>query len=588
MAPEPTLLPRPRSYQGDPEGRRVPDREPVEHLDAALPAQGYRLEVTEDAVRVVGGDEAGLRHGRATLAQLRHPADPAVGPRDRTIPACRIEDWPDFAVRGVMLDVSRDRVPTMQTLRDLVDRLASWKINQLQLYMEHTFAYAGHEDVWRHADPYTGDDMRDLDDHCRSRGVELVANQNTLGHFERWLRLDRYRPLAIAPDGFDWIIGIHRPPLTLDPANPDAFALVSDLLAQLVPHIRSTRVHVGMDEPWELSSERRGEWVRWLRALRDLPVLAARELLVWGDVPAAHGDLLAQLPDGVTVCEWGYEDNHPFDQRAARLEHAGVPFWVCPGTSSWMSLSGRVDNMIGNIAAAATAGAAHGAGGLLVTDWGDMGHHQQPYVSDPGFATAAAFGWCVDSHVGLEVDALAALLDVHCYDDPAREMGGAVVGLGQTCRMVGPQLPNMSALALPFLLPQWPMGKAMTKGLTTDDLQAVQSLLDDTTVALGRAHPRRPDGQLVIEEIASTAALLHLACLDAGFRLQGDGTLGSVAPADRDILATALGDRIEEYRRLWLERFRPGGLSDSTAWFEHLLGCYRTGTTDPSWFGPFG
>ena len=262
MDREPTLLPRPRSYQGAPDGRRVPDREPVEHLDATLPAQGYHLEVTEDVVRVSGADEAGLRHGRATLAQLRHPAHTPQSTGDRSLPACRIDDWPDFAVRGVMLDVSRDRVPTLQSLRALVDRLASWKINQLQLYMEHTFAYAGHEDVWRNADPYTADDMRALDDHCRSRGVELVANQNTLGHFERWLRLDRYRPLAIAPDGFDWVMGIRRPPLTLDPANPEAFALVSDLLAQLVPQLESTRVHVGMDEPWELSSERRGEWAQ--------------------------------------------------------------------------------------------------------------------------------------------------------------------------------------------------------------------------------------------------------------------------------------------------------------------------------------
>ena len=54
-----------------------------------------------------------------------------------------------------MLDVARDRVPTIETLFALVDRLAGWKLNQLQLYMEHTFAYAGHEEVWRHADPYT-------------------------------------------------------------------------------------------------------------------------------------------------------------------------------------------------------------------------------------------------------------------------------------------------------------------------------------------------------------------------------------------------------------------------------------------------
>ena len=53
-------------------------------------------------------------------------------------------------------------------------------------------------------------------------------------------------------------------------------------------------------------------------------------------------------------------------------------------------------------------------------------------------------------------------------------------------------------------------------------------------------------------------------------------------------LAAALVACTEEYRHLWLERFRPGGLDDSTAWFEHLLSCYRTGQADRSWFGPFG
>ena len=588
MAPAPTLLPRPRSFQAPPEGRRVTDRQAVEALDGSLPPQGYRLEADDDAVRLVGADDSGLRHGRATLAQLRHPANAPDGVADGRIPACRIEDWPDFAVRAVMLDVSRDRVPSIDTLVDLIDRLAGWKINQLQLYMEHTFAYAGHEDVWRHASPYTVDDIHVLDAHCRSQGVELVANQNTLGHFERWLRIERYRPLAIAPDGFDWVFGIHRPPLTLDPANPDAFALVSELLDQLVPLLESRRVHVGMDEPWELSAERRGEWGQWLRALRDLPVLAGRELLVWGDVPAVHPDLLAELPAGITVCEWGYEGNHPFEERTARLEDAGVPFWVCPGTSSWLSIAGRVDNMIENIGSAAAAGIAHGAGGLLVTDWGDLGHLQQPPVSDPGFATAAAFGWCVEAHAGLDAGELGALLDVHCYDDPARRTGGAVVDLGRACRMVVPEPPNMSALALPLLLPQWAVGTALTKGLTTADLEAIETMVDGTAIALGRARPRRSDAHIVIGELEATSALLALACHDARLRLAGDGTLASVAGTDRDALATEVAAYVSEHQRLWLERFRPGGLSDSTAWLEHLLDCYRTGTAERSWFGPSG
>ncbi|HVA04555.1 MAG TPA: family 20 glycosylhydrolase [Acidimicrobiales bacterium] len=588
MAPPPTLLPRPRSFRGAPDGARVPDRPPDEAIDTAVAPQGYRLEVTPDVIRLVGADEAGLRHGRATLAQLRHRANAPDAVPDGKLPACRIEDWPDFAVRGVMLDVSRDRVPSMPTLLGLVDRLAGWKINQLQLYMEHTYAYLGHEDVWRRADPYTSRDVHALDAHCRSRGVELVANQNTLGHYERWLRLERYRPLAIAPDGFDWIFGIRRPALTLDPANPQAFELVSDLLGQLVPLVASTRVHIGLDEPWELSADRRGEWLQWLRALRQLPVLDQRELLVWGDIPAVHPELLAELPEGVTVCEWGYEANHPFDQRTTQLEQAGVPFWVCPGTSSWMSISGRTDNMIENIARAAMAGVAHGAGGLLVTDWGDMGHHQQPCVSDPGFATAAAFGWCVDAHGDLDADDLANVLDTHCYDDPTGRTGRAVVGLGQTYRMIAPQPPNMSALALPFLLPQWPMGKAVTVGLTTTDLDAVESLLDDTDTLLEGARPGCSDGPLVLEELRATTALLRLSCHDLALRLGGDGTLASVSQGDRDGLATDLGEHIEEFRRLWLERCRPGGLSDSTAWFDHVLHSYRTGHAERSWFGPFG
>ena len=53
----------------------------------------------------------------------------------------KITDWPDYPQRGVMLDISRDKVPSMETLYQLIDLLASWKINQLQLYTEHTFAY---------------------------------------------------------------------------------------------------------------------------------------------------------------------------------------------------------------------------------------------------------------------------------------------------------------------------------------------------------------------------------------------------------------------------------------------------------------
>src|ERR1700722_7590863 len=254
------LLPHPHSLELDPAAGWALDGIAVERLDRSLPAQGYRLEVGADAIALTGADDAALRNGRATLAQLRHRANTPQGAPRGALAACRIDDWPDFAVRGVMLDVSRDKVPTLETVLALVDRLASWKVNQLQLYTEHTFAYAGHEEVWGPADAYSVDDVTTIAAHCRRVGIDLVANQNTLGHFERWLRHDRYRPLAICPDGFTWMFGIRRRPTTIDPAKEGSWDLVRDLLDQLVATVRSSQVHVGMDEPWELDASRVGEW----------------------------------------------------------------------------------------------------------------------------------------------------------------------------------------------------------------------------------------------------------------------------------------------------------------------------------------
>ena len=103
---------------------------------------------------------------------------------------------------GFMLDVSRGRVPTMPALFRLADRLRLLGFAQLQLYVEHTFAFPGHEDAWRGASPLTAEEIRALDTHCRARGVELVPNLNSFGHVERWLKHEKYKPLAECPDGF--------------------------------------------------------------------------------------------------------------------------------------------------------------------------------------------------------------------------------------------------------------------------------------------------------------------------------------------------------------------------------------------------
>lgn len=565
----PLLLPQPRRATWS--GRTVDNSEPAVARDASLAAEGYRLRISEQGITLDAADDAGEFYGQQTLTQLRR-----VTP-DGTVPEGEIQDWPDLAVRAVMLDVSRDKVPELQTLFALVDRLAEWKINQVQLYMEHTFAYAGHEVVWQHASPYTATDIAKLDGHCRSRRIELVPNQNCLGHMERWLKHDRYRALAINPDGFEFF-GRHRGPTTLDPSQPDAKTLVEGLLEELLPAFSSNKVHVGLDEPWELPPERFDEYVDWVGWLRRLPVMRDRRMLMWGDVVISHPDRIDDLPEGLTVCEWGYEAGHPFDQRARAYADDGRPFWLCPGTSSWLSLVGRWSNMRENIAGAADAAVAHGARGLLVTDWGDLGHLQYLPVSEPGFACAAAMSWCAEANRELD---LAAAVAIHAFDDDTGELGLALRELGDAHRQLEPQTFNSSTLVLHLYRPESRVGIKTTEGLTVEQLEAARGRVEAAVNRVDRTRSRRDDADTVRAEIANAVALVTVLIDDARARLEGDRTLPGIPEPTRANLADRMEAVITEHRRLWLARNRSGGLAESKAWLERLRDAYRTGHAAP-------
>src|ERR1700760_2316327 len=135
---EPNLLPCPRSLKMLRGTLKLPDDNPLSVLKVicarTAPAQpeGYTLTVSKNGIEVVVRDHSGLRPAAATLRQL-------LREHGSKIPFLKIRDWPDFPRRGVMLDISRGRVPKLGTLLDLVEKLADFKINEFQLYTEHTF-----------------------------------------------------------------------------------------------------------------------------------------------------------------------------------------------------------------------------------------------------------------------------------------------------------------------------------------------------------------------------------------------------------------------------------------------------------------
>ena len=574
------LLPKPRRMRVGDERVVVKGVAPREVIDAGAVSheQGYRLTMDGSGVRIEAYDPAGLRYARCTLKQIVEQAD-----AEGRVEVMEVEDWPDFAARGVMLDISRDRVPTMATLRELVDLLASWKINQFQLYTEHTFAYRDHKKVWEHASPMTAQEIRELDGYCAERGIELVPNQNSFGHLNRWLAHKEYVHLAETPDGCmtPWSKELH-PPITLYPGQ-ESLAFLGKLFDELLPNFSSGLFNVGCDETWELGQgrskaacEERGTvwvYVDFLKEIHKLVSARGHRMMFWGDIVLKHPELIAELPKDLIALEWGYEATHPFDADCRRFAAAGLRFYVCPGTSTWNTIAGRTDNAMGNLRNAAENGLKHGASGFLNTDWGDNGHWQPLPVSYLGYAYGAAVSWCAAANGEMDI---AAALDRWAFADRAGVMGAVARDLGNVYQAGGVKSENNSVIWSIWLKMNQPTDhEAWRKWVDADRMREVIEAIDRAIAPLDRARMDRPDAALIVSEYRWAAALLrHLA--RAGIaRLEHPTTMADVPAKLREELAAELEPLIVEHERLWRARSREGGLSDSAGRLRKVLGKYR-------------
>ncbi len=539
--------------------------------DEVRQEQGYRLSVRPEGITLQGHDFAGLFYGVCTLNQIVEQS------QDRRLACLEIEDWPDFPVRGVMLDISRDKVPQMQTLFDLIDRLASWKYNQFQLYTEHTFAYRNHPEPWAAASPITGEEILALDAFCRERHIELVPNQNAFGHMHRWLTLEPYRRLAETHELFPVPWGWHQGPFSLAPTHPGSLELVRDLFDELLPYFSSKQVNVGADETHDVGYGQTKELVEekgvgrvYLDFLLKLYAEISRRgrtMQFWGDIVNLHPELVPEIPRDVIALPWGYEADHPFDVEGARFEASGLPFYVCPGTSSWDSLAGRSDNAIGNLLNAAENGLKHGASGYLNTDWGDFGHWQVLPVSYLGFVAGAGFSWCLKTNRDLD---LPMVLSRFAFEDPSGAMGRAAFDLGNVYQSPGVMIRNSSLL---FWLLRWPLDEIAEHSDQTVDFEATLKAITEAAGLLGDEQMQGADGDLVRREYANTVRLLWHAARRGQMAFLPKGS-----PDRKHLCKELLADMekiLPEYERLWLARNRPGGLSDSTAIFRARLKEYQ-------------
>ena len=101
---------------------------------------GYTLELSTEKINLIAKSQAAAFYGIQTIRQII---------KNGYCDMSRIDDEPDFETRGIYFDITRGRIPTLETLKELVDNIAYAKANMLQLYVEHVFEFKEYDGIYQ-------------------------------------------------------------------------------------------------------------------------------------------------------------------------------------------------------------------------------------------------------------------------------------------------------------------------------------------------------------------------------------------------------------------------------------------------------
>jgi hypothetical protein len=235
-----------------------------------------------------------------------------------------------------------------------------------------------------------------------------------------------------------------------------------------------------------------------------------------GDLNYRAGQMLG-VPNLIAL-NWGYEADHPFEEEAAQFAKAKIPFYVCPGTSTWQTLIGKHDNALANLRAAAKAGKKFGAIGYLNTDWGDGGHPQPLAISWPMFLAGAALAW---NSKAFDESKLVPVLSRDVFEDSSGRIAEAGFQLGFAHKKLGVRALNETPLGTVIAAPK-PEDRELfcrngLKWFAKIPAKKIHAALKEigkqrTKLNLGRWHAVPPKAKILALELILAARMAEQSC----------------------------------------------------------------------------
>ena len=353
--------------------------------------EGASPPVPVEAVRSPAGLE--VRYdGRKAVVRYRHKAEFFRGISllrecaSAGAPAA-VSETPKFRMAGVMLDCSRNAVPTVDAIKRWLRKMAAMGLNTLFLYMEDMYEVKGEPYFGYMRGRYTFSELKECDDYAHALGIEVVPCIQTLAHLSSFLKWDSASGLRDTEDV-----------LLVD--HPETYRFLENVIAAAAAPFRSRKVHIGMDEAHGLGLGRyltmsgykpKHELMRsHLHRVLEITAKLGLEPMMWGDmyfrmaIPGGGyydpdvvlaDDVKRSVVPGVNLTYWDYYHNDEefyLNYIGKYKELGGVPSF-CGGVCTWGSMFPNYPKTLLAGKAALSACRRAGVEDVYVSLWNDSG-----------------------------------------------------------------------------------------------------------------------------------------------------------------------------------------------------------------------
>jgi hexosaminidase len=306
-----------------------------------LSHEAYKISVTASKVQVDAKSDAGLFYALETLLQLIVCDD-----KNSYIPETDIEDYPEFAYRGVMMDFSHGGLLTEEEIKNQIDFLARWKMNQYYFYNEVSIEMKGYSLINYNA-CYSQEQIKRIIAYAREKHMDVIPFVEFYGHLHELLRLEKYAGLGIGKYGHE-----------LDPLNPGVQTLMKDWIKQYADLFPSPFIHVGFDETWEterLISENpsikpKERYVEQLNFVTKTLQEYGKTVMVWTDITNNYPNILSEFPKEIIPVIWEYSNEQASITKWLKpISKENLPFFVQSAVDSWGNVYPAADYTFNNI-----------------------------------------------------------------------------------------------------------------------------------------------------------------------------------------------------------------------------------------------